>query len=35
MIIALECIGLLCLLDKDIFINYCAIFKNILTEDVL
>ena len=35
MLLAIECIGLLCLLDKDLFSNYSSIFQNILTEDVL
>lgn len=35
MLLAIECIGLLCLLDKELFTNYSTIFHTILTEDVL
>jgi hypothetical protein len=34
MLLAIECIGLLCLLDKELFQNYSKIFQTILTEDV-
>lgn len=34
-LIAIECIGLLCLLDKKLFSNYSRIFSSILREDVL
>lgn len=34
MLLAIECIGLLCLLDKVLFQNYSTIFQTILTEDV-
>lgn len=34
LLVALECIGLLCLLDKELFINYSSIFQTILTEDL-
>lgn len=34
MLLAVECIGLLCLLDKEIFTNYSKIFQTILSEDV-
>ncbi len=34
MLLAIECIGLLCLLDKELFQNYSRIFQTILTEDV-
>jgi hypothetical protein len=33
MLLAIECIGLLCLLDKELFQNYSRIFQTILTED--
>jgi hypothetical protein len=33
-LIAIECIGLLCLLDRDLFQNYSKIFISILAEDV-
>jgi len=33
-LLAIECIGLLTLLDSDVFSNYTAIFVKILTEDV-
>jgi len=35
MLLTIECIGLLCLLDKELFWNYSKIFSSILTEDVL
>ena len=34
MLLAIECIGLLCLLDKELFVNYSTIFHTILAEDV-
>jgi hypothetical protein len=34
MLLAIECIGLLCLLDRELFCNYARIFETILTEDV-
>jgi hypothetical protein len=34
MLLAIECIGLLCLLDKELFQNYSRIFQTILTEEV-
>lgn len=34
MLLAIECIGLLCLLDRELFINYSTIFHTILAEDV-
>ncbi len=30
MLLAIECIGLLCLLDKEVFHNYSSIFQRIL-----
>lgn len=33
MLLAIECIGLLCLLDKELFINYSKIFQTILTDE--
>eukprot|EP00347_Sterkiella_histriomuscorum_P002311 403368647 len=35
MLLAIECIGLLCLLDKEVFQNYTKIFQRILVEDVI
>ncbi|CDW89230.1 at hook motif family protein [Stylonychia lemnae] len=35
MILAIECIGLLCLLDKELFENYSKIFQRILVEDIM
>lgn len=34
MLLAIECIGLLCLLDKELFQNYSRIFQTILTEEI-
>jgi Nuclear condensing complex subunits, C-term domain len=34
MLLAIECIGLLCLLDKELFQNYSKIFQTILTEEI-
>lgn len=33
MLLAIECIGLLCLLDKELFQNYSKIFETILVEE--
>lgn len=33
MLLAIECIGLLCLLDKELFQNYSKIFQTILTDE--
>ena len=34
LLLAIECIGLLTILDKQVFMNYSEIFRQILTEDV-
>lgn len=34
MLLAIECIGLLCLLDKELFQNYSKIFQRILQEEL-
>ena len=33
MLLSIECIGLLCLLDREVFLNYIPIFEQILTDD--
>ena len=34
-LVALECVGLICVLDCDVFLNYSSIFNNILAEDIM
>ena len=34
LLIAFECIGLICILDKDVFLNYSKIFTQILEEEI-
>jgi len=34
LLLAFECIGLICILDKEVFINYSKIFTQILAEDL-
>ena len=34
MLLGLECIGLICLLDKSLFQNYSLIFQSILLDDL-
>ena len=33
LLIAFECIGLICLLDAEVFLNYRKIFEQILDDD--
>lgn len=33
MLLAFECIGLLCILDREVFLNYSKIFTQILEEE--
>ena len=32
-LLAFECIGLICILDKEVFLNYSKIFTEILTSE--
>ena len=34
LLLAFECIGLICILDKEVFLNYSKIFTQILEEDL-